>query len=102
MKYRCLNCGKEFNTNNYNKIYCDECLLNYNVDTTSLPIDYNFTEEAMMNVSRRRDESIATQNILLVEEGSVDTQNLDKLGIKYIVYRKNCQKPEILKIWEKL
>lgn len=102
VKFKCWCCGKEFYTNSFNKLYCDECLAQHYVNASSLPIDYNFTEQAMMNVSKRFDESVSVQNILLVEDGSVDTDKLDRLGIKYIVYRQGSQKPEILRIWEKL
>lgn len=34
--------------------------------------------------------------VLLVEDGSVDTEELDELGIKYIVYRSGARPPEWL------
>lgn len=34
--------------------------------------------------------------ILLVEDGSVDTEHLEKLGINYIIYRSGANKPEWL------
>ena len=38
------------------------------------------------------------QRVLLIEDGSVDTDKLDVLGINYIVYRQGSQKPEIIEI----
>lgn len=38
------------------------------------------------------------QRVLLIEDGSVDTDKLDALGINYIVYRQGSQKPEIIEI----
>lgn len=38
------------------------------------------------------------QIVLLIEDGSVDTDKLDALGINYIVYRQGSQKPEIIEI----
>ena len=38
------------------------------------------------------------QSVLLIEDGSVDTDKLDALGINYIVYRQGSQKPEIIDI----
>lgn len=70
---------------NLSQILCDECLgKNTIISTPYTP------------------SSIWYQNILLVEDGSVDTAKLDELGIKYIVYRQGSQKPEILKLWDNL
>ena len=38
------------------------------------------------------------QKILLIEDGSVDTSQLDTLGINYIVYKQGSAKPEIIEI----
>ena len=36
------------------------------------------------------------QKILLVADGSVDTDHLDELGINYIIYRESSPKPEFI------
>jgi RNA binding exosome subunit len=41
---------------------------------------------------------VKKQKVLLIEDGSVDTDKLDALGINYIVYRQGSQKPEIIEI----
>lgn len=38
------------------------------------------------------------QKMLLIEDGSVDTNKLDALGINYIIYRQGSQKPEIIEV----
>lgn len=39
-----------------------------------------------------------TRKILLVEDGSVDTDKLDEMGIEYIVYREKSIPPQIIEI----
>ena len=80
---KCWRCGKEFYSENDCQVVCDECS-GRNVITT--------TFEPVTQIT----PSLFVQNILLVEEGSVDKKQLDKLGIKYLVYKKG-KKPEIFK-----
>ena len=81
---RCFRCNKEFyDGDDLSRTLCDECLgriKQFNPINTNVSMYY--------------------QNILLVEDGSVDTNKLDELGIKYLVYRQGSQKPEIIKLWE--
>ena len=90
---KCFRCNKEFYSEDIGRNLCYECLGRNNIIKTShleqiLPFDAN--------------PQMAFENVLLVEDGSVDTQKLDEMGIKYIVYRAGSQKPEIIKIWESL
>lgn len=48
------------------------------------------------------DAAIYKERILLFEEGSVDTNKLDELGIRYIAYKKGSPKPKFINTWEKV
>lgn len=87
---KCLRCHKEFyDSNDLSRTLCDECLGKGAVGTTQfIPTNTN--------------TQVWYQNVLLIEDGSVDTTKLDELGIKYIVYRQGSQKPEIVKLWESM
>ena len=82
---RCYRCNKEFYSEDLSRTLCDDCLGKGSTITSYIPTPF-----------------ICYQNILLVEDGSVDTAKLDEIGIKYIVYRQGSQKPEILKLWENI
>lgn len=54
-------------------------------------------EEFKESLKTKQWEVIPPQDkILLVEDGSVDTEHLEELGIKYIVYRSGARPPEWL------
>ena len=55
-----------------------------------------------MNKAINDAETVYKENILLFEEGSVDTNKLDELGVKYIAYKKGSPKPEFIRTWEKI
>ena len=80
---KCWRCGKEFYSENWNQTLCDDCMGRNSVTTTFEPVT-------------PITPSLFIQNILLVEEGSVDVEQLKKLGIKYLVYKKG-KRPEIFK-----
>lgn len=87
---RCFRCNKEFyDSNDLSRTLCDECL------------GRNAVGKAQFIIPNT-DMQMCCENMLLVEDGSVDTDKLDELGIKYIVYRQGSQKPEMIKIWESM
>lgn len=54
-----------------------------------------------MTYSKQKHVVINTKRkILLVEDGSVDTEKLDLLGIDYIVYRQGSKPPYLIEIGE--
>lgn len=54
-----------------------------------------------MTCSKQKYVAINTKRkILLVEDGSVDTEKLDLLGIDYIVYRQGSKPPYFIEIGE--
>jgi len=73
---KCWRCGKEFYSENDCQVICNECSGRNAITTTFEPI------------TKIEPSSVFVSNILLVEEGSVDTEQLEKLGIKYLVYKK--------------
>lgn len=81
---KCWRCGKEFYSEHWNQTLCDDCMGRNVVTTTFEPI------------TKIEPSSVFVSNILLVEEGSVDKEQLEKLGIKYLIYKKG-KKPEIFK-----
>lgn len=81
---KCWQCGKEFYSENDCQVICNECSGRNVITTTFEPI------------TKIEPSSVFVSNILLVEEGSVDVEELKKLGIKYLVYKKG-KKPEIFK-----
>ena len=79
---KCWRCGKEFYSEYWNRTLCDDCLSGKNTTIIIPPLSKpNFVSD----------------NVLLIEEDSIDVEQLEKLGIKFIVYKKGSQKPEIFK-----
>ena len=83
---KCNICGKELGTgDNFQFGVCCNC------DTTSFLKQFQ-VKQPIVNTP------ICPKRVLLIEDGSVDLEELEKLGIEYIVYRKGSNPPYWIEI----
>lgn len=89
---KCVSCGNELVTGDvhWQQGLCNKC--------------YEEEFNQLKNGSIRVIDNKEQTHLLFVEDGSVDIDNLmpelEKCGVKVIVYRQGSQKPELIKLKE--
>ena len=84
------------NTYDEDERYHDFYALGLEDGTWHIPAICCEVVEEAINEEKQEIKPNLTNRILLVEDGSVDEEELEQLGIKYIVYRSSANKPEWL------